>query len=601
MRIVIACVLSLLVSPVWAQSVQQSGSVTPGHPAMWTTNGIVQDAGTPQQGFITGLGIQNNGGPGICINSAPITAPYNELCFSVSTTGSALISLQNYGGATGQSLQCDINGVTTGCFGSSSTGSSSAGQYLVNSAGTVGGLGGTNCVMIESAGIPLCSTVSNSNLANMAADTVKCNSTSGLAAPTDCTLGQGANYLTSTVLQIEPATARMWPHVNQASLPNTSAWNAVDPWGNPISCVGTTSQCLQEFITAAATNGWPAEVHCQGNNVGLGIEPVVIEATASVSVPVVQDWHFHADGTCNLNFNVTTVPGLVVDSQGASWFLWDGKIVYNVTTPGGTPGSPSTTSCAVLINPVTNTQDGFPGLYAGVFRVKGPVANPVTGTMTATVCISTATGSTIQQTLDFGEMNANNASNYGLVVYGASSTTGLLYNIITVEQTHGAILTGINEGYADNGHTANYNSNLWKINNIENTGASSRGIDVYGTFDTWEIGVINNGQGGLAYGIVTELGASFNNFRFGQIVGFSSGLKLDSGKNNVFQGMGTLYFTPSPFSSLATCGGSSVTAGSLAMVSDSTTVTWGATIAGGGGNSVLALCDASNVWTVVGK
>ena len=126
---------------------------------MWTTNGVIQDAGTPQQGFITGLGIQNNGGPGICINSAPITAPYNELCFSVSTTGSALISLQNYGGAAGQALQCDINGVTTGCLGSSSTGTSTAGQFLVNSAGTVGGIGGTSCVMIDdSGGIAHCST-----------------------------------------------------------------------------------------------------------------------------------------------------------------------------------------------------------------------------------------------------------------------------------------------------------------------------------------------------------------------------------------------------------------------------------------------------------
>lgn len=40
--------------------------------------------------------------------------------------------------------------------------------------------------------------------------------------------------------------------------------------------------------------------------------------------------------------------------------------------------------------------------------------------------------------------------------------------------------------------------------------------------------------------------------------------------------------------------------GRLATVTDSTTAVWGATIAGGGGNVVLAFCDGAN-WTVAGK
>jgi hypothetical protein len=52
------------------------------------------------------------------------------------------------------------------------------------------------------------------------------------------------------------------------------------------------------------------------------------------------------------------------------------------------------------------------------------------------------------------------------------------------------------------------------------------------------------------------------------------------------------------FSTLTAC--SSGGEGSLSPVSDSTTVTWGATITGGGSNHVLAYCNGTN-WTVMAK
>lgn len=52
------------------------------------------------------------------------------------------------------------------------------------------------------------------------------------------------------------------------------------------------------------------------------------------------------------------------------------------------------------------------------------------------------------------------------------------------------------------------------------------------------------------------------------------------------------------FASLSTC--TTGLQGTLAMVSDSTTVTWGATIAGGSTSKVLAFCNGTN-WTVAGK
>jgi hypothetical protein len=82
--------LLLLAGAAHAQSVQQSGSVTPNHVPVWTTNGVIQDGGTASSGLATSFGVTNNGGPGICVNSAPITGPYNALCLSASTSGAGL-------------------------------------------------------------------------------------------------------------------------------------------------------------------------------------------------------------------------------------------------------------------------------------------------------------------------------------------------------------------------------------------------------------------------------------------------------------------------------------------------------------------------------
>lgn len=115
-KLLLALLLAVMTAtPAFAQSgtgVRQSGNVTPGHVPVWTTNGVIQDGGTAAQGFLTSLGVTNNSGPGICINSAPITAPYNRLCLSVSTSAAANISLQNLGGAAAQAFNITINGIT---------------------------------------------------------------------------------------------------------------------------------------------------------------------------------------------------------------------------------------------------------------------------------------------------------------------------------------------------------------------------------------------------------------------------------------------------------------------------------------------------------
>lgn len=114
----IALILLALLASSLAQAqttVRQTGSVTPGHVATWTTNGVIQDGGTAAQGFISSLGITNNGGPGLCLSSAqPTAAGRNQLCFSVTTNGGVEISSYAYGTATQAGITFDINGSVQG-------------------------------------------------------------------------------------------------------------------------------------------------------------------------------------------------------------------------------------------------------------------------------------------------------------------------------------------------------------------------------------------------------------------------------------------------------------------------------------------------------
>lgn len=108
--------LALLSLPGYAQqnSVRQFGTITPGHVAMWGSPGVIGDGGTAVSGFLTSLGVTNNGGPGICLNSAPTSGPYNQLCLAATTNGGAKISSYAIGGATTPGITFDINGTTQG-------------------------------------------------------------------------------------------------------------------------------------------------------------------------------------------------------------------------------------------------------------------------------------------------------------------------------------------------------------------------------------------------------------------------------------------------------------------------------------------------------
>lgn len=96
------------------QTVQQTGSVTPGHLPCWVTSGVVQDCGSSTGSPRVGsLGIYGSGGTPFAITSTSSpglpTGQYVQLGMGVTTAG-ATISVTPFGGLSTVPLNINING-----------------------------------------------------------------------------------------------------------------------------------------------------------------------------------------------------------------------------------------------------------------------------------------------------------------------------------------------------------------------------------------------------------------------------------------------------------------------------------------------------------
>lgn len=110
-KILLGLLFALGLTAAHAQSVSQSGSITPNTAAIWNSNGVIKGGALASDSPLTNFGVTREGLDGICVASARQSAAgRNTLCFSASTTGAAKIVLQNYGTAVAQDLAFVING-----------------------------------------------------------------------------------------------------------------------------------------------------------------------------------------------------------------------------------------------------------------------------------------------------------------------------------------------------------------------------------------------------------------------------------------------------------------------------------------------------------
>lgn len=104
-----------------AQSVIQSGSVTPGHLPTWVTSGVIKDGGTSSNPQVNALGLYGNGGCplGIASTTVPGTPSGNYVLGCLSSSSSAGVTLSvTPNGLSTKPLVFDINGTSYSMGGS---------------------------------------------------------------------------------------------------------------------------------------------------------------------------------------------------------------------------------------------------------------------------------------------------------------------------------------------------------------------------------------------------------------------------------------------------------------------------------------------------
>lgn len=193
-------------------------------------------------------------------------------------------------------------------------------------------------------------------------------------------------------------------------------------------------------------------------------------------------------------------------------------------------------------------------------------------------------------------------------VFSLNSTTGIpaisgLNGAVVVNAT-GASGVGWNAlGYANSG-----SNTFIRIDGNPGSPSNLSTAEIIGglSFGGWGAGTIQGGRTRIL-GVTTEAWTTT----------FGAGLEIDTtpaggnraqamrilggvviGPTTVDPGPTVLLLSPQAFSALTSC--TATIRGSIAAVSDSTTVTWGNTITGTGTNPVIAHCNGTN-WTVMGK
>lgn len=299
-------------APAAQAQVRQSGTVSPGHVAQWTTSGIIQDGGTSLSGSLTTLGITANGGTPFCINSGPITAAYEQLCLGIGGTGAGTISLGSFGGAPTPGLSIAINGVSSPLISS-----------LI--AGTGIAISGTTTPTISLAPI-----ATNTMLANNVGTTQPPGALS-LTAFLDSSFGSSTGNI---IFRAAGGWQVLAPGANGNCLTFTTGGTPV-AWG---SCSGTGGTGTVTSITAGT---------------GLTGGTITSSGTIALSSPV-----GFANGGTNLSSPGANLNALV--SNGSAWA--SSAIVNSLADAanGGIAVSGATGAVSASINPADATLKATP-------------------------------------------------------------------------------------------------------------------------------------------------------------------------------------------------------------------------------------------------
>lgn len=672
MKRVVAGLLSIgLLSSAFAQSgapVKQSGNITPGQVPWWITSGVVGGGVSSADSPVTSFGVTNNGGNGICVNSDRITAAgRNALCFGASTTGPATISLQNYGTATPQILNFNINGTLIPfpggllpgvTVGSTLVNNGTNGYFLYNSGGTLGNfnlfgtantwtaaqiitanpatlpaslsgtllqLGGNN----NASAVGLIDAFGSSNTAFPAWDLRRARGSAAVPSAVQFldnlgilgALGYGTTGYSAANAQVR--------FIAGENFTDTAQGEFISLFGTPAGSTGASiTERFRSGANGAATPGaynvsfGRLDILNSGTNISATAspDPLLVINQNTVALPTTVNGALE-----KIAFQIGGADGspsnILIDSFGTGNTA--AFSIYDFRRANGTAAAPTPLMSGDFIGVLGGLGKINTGYSGGAVQIRYlATQNWSDAAQGSALAIMTTLNGTVANTSVAERVRVDNT---GFVGIGSNAPQSLLHlngNTTQNVATQAGVLLQLSATDSTNGYIqiGTFGAALGQVSSLilrqaANTAASPAQVQsgaiigtvaaqaytnagAYSTLNGQVRFIATENQTATAQGqaiaVVTTpntTAAPAEAARFQAGGGFSVGTTADSG-------IGTALLKKQAFSVLTAC--SSTIQGAIANVTDSSTVTWGATITGGSTNPVLAFCDGTN-WTVAAK
>jgi hypothetical protein len=552
MKKLLAALILVYPALAWAQApVKQSGTVTPGHATSWTTNGVVQDAGTAANGKLSSLGITASG-PSFCINSAAITsAGWQQFCFGVTTANGGAISVQNFGTALAKPFTVTVNGTPY--------------QFPFSLSGILGPITSTSGDIA----------VWNNSIGTLLSDATGFNISPGgpfSINPTPSSLNQGV-----VVTQTGSATAPTGPlSYNLITVTNPASVTLPNTLTNGMGNFEARGFDVQMNDSSTTTVAMAGAFHMVVNSGSPAGDKVAIVGNAYTSKSI-NGFLLGIDAVASVDTGGST-PDLVA-LQTETAFLGTGTATnrYGIEVTNDTSRQATNFDAAIVIDNV--------GTVAGAYFNGISFGSPVN---LASAIDPAGNALTVQQALTVANFcNCSNFTMTGSIPVNFGNT----FNITNLNNQNGQTQINLTNNNAGASALVEYVAG----NGTNNATFGIGGTGLTGAYQGRGF-LTSNGTAPLIVGTSGNAPMQIftNNVEVARVA-VSGGLSVGTTAD---PGAGTAILKKQAFASLTAC--SSTIEGAIASVTDSSTVTWGATITGSSTNHVMAYCDGTN-WTVAGK
>lgn len=338
----------------------------------------------------------------------------------------------------------------------------------------------------------------------LSGNTTAFGTTSGSLVSANCLKGDASGNIAANTACGASGFATLQPFSSQAT-GSTDPWNATDPFGNAISCAGTNSQCLQEFITAAAAGGWSWRVIGNGT----------ISSTVAISVP-----------KCFLRSeSIATGVTISWSALGATnLFVLDSHENCDVSFLGAFNQNSADTGAVVVLAPTTS---GPGGVIVAASQIE--ISSVAPGTAGTGIKFDLASGGVVGNAITIHDVNGGATGI--LVTNPGSALIAFEQNKFFLTYNHGQTTRSVQIGTSAT-NQSNMRYNTWFPGKVSPGTGATVGWDTWASNDTY-IGIgIDNETASATTGLLLESGANSNSFYGGVVQGTTP--LTDNGTGNVF-------------------------------------------------------------------